>query len=399
MNQIRLLILHTDVEYASALARALALRDRIYTITLASEHKLSLAGVLEEAVKKEYDLILTDEEWKKCADRDNAENREKLMGLSETPLPGYIYKYGGLERISSELQIAFSEVTGRKRFFLHNKETKLIGFTSGAGGVGTSCIAIATGRELASLDKRDVLYLSFEETESTSIYFPLDQGRASISEYLYYLFSGGKEVTASFIDSFLISDMYGLCAFRPAKAINELTQLSCQQLIQFLDSICATGRFRYILVDFPARQSDCIMYLLKSCHNIFFIDDGSPISLWKNRKFTKNMAAEEYEEIVDQIKWVTNKWLPKPETEKEEEEENEEEVFDANRIFVEYDKESFVTDGLYIDISFQRCFGVGVRKIADICTTETLLRSGNEKNSNKCGTDALFRTGGDEDCR
>ena len=111
------------------------------------------------------------------------------------------------------------------------------------------------------------------------------------------------------------------------------------------------------------------------------------------------MAAEEYEEIVDQIKWVTNKWIPKPETEKEEEEENEEEVFDANRIFVEYDKESFVTDGLYIDISFQRCFGVGVRKIADICTTETLLRSGNEKNSNKCGTDALFRTGGEEDCR
>ena len=56
--------------------------------------------------------------------------------------------------------------------------------------------------------------------------------------------------------------------------------------------------------------------------------------------------------------------------------------YGANRIFLEYDKDSFTTDGFYIDISLQRCFGVGVRKIADVC-----------------GTDALFRTGGEEDCR
>ncbi|MGI6732981.1 MAG: hypothetical protein ACOX4J_02225 [Anaerovoracaceae bacterium] len=384
MNQIRLLILHTDTEYASALARALALKDVIYAITLAPEEERCYTGVMEEAannVDKKYDLILIDEEWKKRADLDNAENRERLIGLSETPFPeeekgyifsedekrcskGYVYKYGGLERISSELQIIYSEVTGKGRIFLHNNQTKLIGFSSGAGGVGTSCIAIATGRELASIDKRDALYLSFEESESTSIYFPTDQGRASISEYLYYLFSEGREESASFVDSFLISDMYGLCAFRPAKTINELTQLSSQQLMRFLDSICATGRFRYILADFPARISDCTLHLLKSCHNIFLIDDGSPLSLWKNKKFIENITEEVYEEIQDQIKWVTNKWIP------EAQEKQEEEVFHIRRLFVEYDKESFISEGFYTDISLQRCFGLGVKKIADECTAK-----------------------------
>lgn len=369
MNQIRLLILHRDGEYASDLGRALALRDAIYAVTLASEKKLCFAGVLEEVVNKEYDIILIDEEWKMRADQEEVNNRERLIGLSEAPFPedekGYIYKYGGLERISSELQIAFSEVTGRGRISLHKNRTKLFGFTSGAGGVGTSCIAIATGRELASLDKRDALYLSFEQTESTSVYFPMDQGRASISEYLYYLFSKDKEVTASFIDSFLISDMYGLCAFRPSKALNELPQLSCDQLMQFLDSICATGRFRYILADFPAQTSDCILHLMKSCHNIFFIDDGGPLSLWKNKKFTENISAKSYEEIREQIKWVTNKWTPAAEEEKE-----EEDVSDSHRFFVEYDRESFMTSDFYIDISLQRCFGLGVKKIADECATE-----------------------------
>ena len=68
MNQIRLLILHTDTEYASALARAV-LKDVICAITLAPEEERCYTGVMEEAaitlIKVRSNLI--DEEWKKRA--------------------------------------------------------------------------------------------------------------------------------------------------------------------------------------------------------------------------------------------------------------------------------------------------------------------------------------------
>ena len=363
MDKIRLLILHKDQEYSSALGRALALKDSIYAITLAAVERLSFQSALAEIMKNEYDMILVDQESKRRADCEGIENRERVIGLSEVSFPedvkGYIYKYGGLERSASELQIAYSEITGRRRTFLHNHKTKVIGFTSGSGGVGTSCIAIALGRELTSLDKRDALYLSFEEIESTPVYIPMDEGRESISEYLYYLLTKEKEGTATFIDSFLISVVYGLCAFRPAKGINELSELPCERQMQFLDSLCCPGRFRYIFTDFHARSSAEIEHLMSCCHTIFLIDDGRPLSLWKNKKFIQNLSPEVCKEIQERIIPVTNKWVP-----------TGEENLDNNRIFIEYDQESFTITDSHVDISLQRCFGLGVKKIADGLTAQ-----------------------------
>ncbi len=363
MSRINILIFHKDEEYASAISIALATRDSIYAITLAGKDMPSLQGALTEATDKNYDLILVDQEWKEEADRLEVENRERLIGLCETPsrwgVEGYIYKYGGLERINSELQLTYAQVTGKSRIFLSDHDTKIIGFTSSAGGVGTSSIAIAVGRELTSLDKRDALYLSFEKTESTPVYMPVDEGRASISEYLYYLFAGEKETSSSFIDGFLVADTYGLCAFRPSKVINELTQLSGEHQMQFLDSLCTSGRFRYILIDFCQQGSDETWQLMLLCSKIFLIDNGLPLSLWKNQKFIDRIPFEAFEEIQDRIHPVTNKWVPK-----------DDEITDSNRFYLEYDQESFQVAESIININLHRCFGLGVKKIADELTTE-----------------------------
>lgn len=358
-----MLVFHRDEEYVSALSRALAIKDSIYAITLAEGAKLSLQGVMAETTHKNYDLVLVDQEWKTEADHLEAENRERLIGLCETPsrsdVEGYIYKYGGLDRISSELQLAYARVTGKSRTCLNEHSTRIIGFTSSAGGVGTSSIAIAVGRELTSLDRKDALYISFEKTESTPVYIPMDEGRASIGEYLYYLITKEKEASSSFIDSFLISDVYGLCAFRPSKTINELTTLSLEQQMNFLNSICSSGRFRYILMDYSGQVSTETWQLMLLSSKIFLIDDGLPLSFWKNQKFVRNIPSEIFEEIQDRIHPVTNKWVPK-----------DCERTDCQRFYLEYDPGSFQAADSNINICLQYCFGLGVKRIADELTTE-----------------------------
>ncbi len=363
MNRINLLILHSDTEYTADLSRVLALKDPIYSIALETENKLCFEGALEAAGEEAFDLILVDQEWKKRAEDEGGANQEKLIGLAEVSFPegnqGYIYKYGGLDRICSELQFFYAEISGKRRTCLPGNKTQIVGFVSGAGGVGTSSLAISAARELTSLDKRDALYLSFEEAESTPVYIPMDEGRAGISEYLYYLFAREKEATASFVDGFIISDMYGLCAFRPAKGPGELSGLPDELQDKFFDSLYESGRFRHIFIDFPARMPGGIEHLMKYCHKIFLIDDGQPLSLWKNHRFIESISTEVFEEIEEHIIPVTNKWSPR-----------DGEVWEDSRIFVEYDEESFVKSDFQIEISLQRRFGLGVKKIADELAAE-----------------------------
>ena len=358
MSKIKLLIHHKDKEYTFALGRALALKGSCFAVELDTDEEVSYESIIQAARENKYDLFLVDTECKHKADRENAVNRERLLGLAETPCPAessnYIYKYGGLDSISSQIQILYSILTGKRRIYLNGNKTEIIGVTSGAGGVGTSSVAISVARELVSLDRRDVLYVSFEETESTSVYMPISEGQASISEYLYYFFTAGKEVTSSFIDSFIVSDMYGLCGFRPACGLNELPDLSCDFQRKFLDSLFKSGRFRYIVIDFPARVSERIEHLMEYCHRILIVDDGRPVSLVKNQNFIDNISARTLEETWERITRVTNKWTP-----------DNEHMPEGDRFYIEYDDESFTISDHGIEISLARRFGLGVRKIAD----------------------------------
>ncbi len=363
MNRIKLLFVHSDKKYTQALSRAMALRDPLYTVSLAMEDRIYSRAALEEAAKKDYDFILVDEDWKRIADQEKAKGHEIMLGLSEVPVDaeigGYVYKYGGLKNICSEIQMAYSDKTGKKRTYLNFNKTDLIGFTSASGGAGTSCIAISTARELISMGEKDILYLSLEDTESTPAYIAPDEGKGTISEYLYYLFAAKNQAACSYMDSFIISDQYGLYAFRPSKGINELPGLSPDNLFQFLNSILKTGRFQHIVLDLPARMTDNVAMLLKYSHKLILIDDGMPLSVWKNKCFLENISPELYEEIKRKTIKVTNKWIPGEEIE----------IAD-DRLFVESDEDSFTMYGNIVDIKLHRRFGVGVRGIADELTAK-----------------------------
>lgn len=266
--------------------------------------------------------------------------------------------YGGLDLISSEIQIIYAENSDESRFYFLNDKTMIIGFTSAAGGVGVSSIAISTAKEMVLSADKDVLYISFEEIESTPVYIPTDTGRLSISEYLYYLFTDDKRNVASFIDAFLVTDNIGLSVFRPARCINELAKLNCNLQLKFLKAVSNSLRFDYIFVDFHSYDSLESEHLMGLCQKIVMVDDGHPLSLYKNKSLIENISIKTLKKINDKIIQVTNKW-----------DNSESDMSDCNIFCVEYDPESFSHSNFKTDISLNRRFGLGIRRIADELTT------------------------------
>ncbi len=367
MNFIRILALTGDNDYARALGKALMLKDPIFQVDIASYEEFQM-GILEKETNKDnYCIFILDEELKGKYDFKSLglAGLKKIIWIGDSPNidneENFIYKYGGLSSISSEIKMTHARITNRRRAWFLNNKAPIIGFTSAAGGVGLTSIAISTARELSLSGYLNILYISFEENESASVYINFDGGRLTIGEYLYYLFARPKSEIWADIDSFVLTDIHGFSAFRPAKGINELSRLDCDQQLYFLKSLTDSLKFNYIFMDFPFRPSSQFQALAESCKRIFLIDDGSYTSMYKNQELVKNLSPNLISSLKDRIIHVTNKWQMEKEI-----------LIDMDNLCIEYDPESFKhTSDFKININLRGQFGLGIRRIADELASQT----------------------------
>lgn len=162
---------------------------------------------------------------------------------------------------------------------------------------------------------------------------------------------------ASYIDVFIKTDLHGLSTLRPARLKSELWDLTPDELIAFIKSLHELNVFDHIFVDFPFDETEKIYSLLRLCNKILLVDDGKPLSNFKNERVTKNSLADfcnEAKELENKIITVTNKW-----------EENNKAVKDTKNYYIEYDPDSFSYRGNEIEINLTRRFGLGIRRMAD----------------------------------
>lgn len=344
MKRISLLIAHSDKEYSDLLGKGLSLKYPIFDVKVDSNIEANM----------NFDLILTDD-WIKDNLRNEGKDKKHIVGVYEdqaSDSDSYIYKYSGLREISSYLQILYAGHSGKS--LLHNSTnvTKIVGFTAAAGGVGKTAVAIAVGKGLSSYRRYKVLILSFDEVDSIQFYYPNLNKGLTISDYLYYLFSQRESNKATFLDAFLYTDAYGLSYFRPSKGLNELLSLSEQELLFFLESIVKKQEYTYICIDFPLDTSEVSTLLLKTCQHIYLIDDGSAVSINKNEKILDHIVRINEEEIINSFKQIRNKW-------------SDNIKLPAGVHALEYDINSFINRGSFIEMNLDRSFGLGVRKIVE----------------------------------
>ncbi|MGI6751042.1 MAG: hypothetical protein ACOX4U_00245 [Anaerovoracaceae bacterium] len=353
MERIKLLIFTDDEVYNETLGQAIANMQRDFSVALPADRDKE-EKIIEDALGKDgYDLILVDK-VKKTGFINFQRDSDRIIGLTELPEEGekrgWVYKYMPVPEIATRLRYIFGQITGKSCMISGLNDCCLVGFCSASGGVGKSALAMGTARELASVPGTEVLYLSAEHMESTEMYMGKGNGR-TLGDYLYYLFSDREQNMATYLDSFVYRDDYGVEAIPPSGKWNELKGLNKEQLSRFLQSLTQYGRHRYICMDLDGDGTEETLYLMECCDLIFLIDDGGMLSRGKNRKMIEYLSFYSNADWDEKIIRVTNG-------------KRQENGAITSDYFVEMDEESFILREDRIEIGINRNFGAGVKNLA-----------------------------------
>lgn len=141
----------------------------------------------------------------------------------------------------------FLRIAGREHVMpcldCSREDSKVTGFTSGAGGTGTTSAAVCYGRILSRMEGRNVLYVSFDVMSSKCA-----PSLGSDREELYDFFFGTEE---DHIKAPVVQDEYGLKYLKLAPRINDLMLLEPDRLSFMLAGL--SEEYDRIILDIPVR--------------------------------------------------------------------------------------------------------------------------------------------------
>jgi len=278
MENIFIAIVTDDKEYGRSLSLGMLNVCRGFIIRIFTAEEFL-------TVKKEYDLVLWD---------GNEVSRVyggRIIYLAEKPSEVArnlaekrfsIYKYSTAAAIVAAVFEIYEALTGRRAVNLRKQDVRIFAFTSCRGGAGCTTITMAAAQEMCRFQGKNVMYLSFEELESTGEYMRNDAGIKGVAVYLYELFNknytGRSNIGTStecipFLDKYIIRDDFGVEAFAPGYGRNPLRELNVGELNKFLASLIDSGRFDVILMDMGQWLSKTALKCLEIAEKIIIVGD------------------------------------------------------------------------------------------------------------------------------
>lgn len=197
-----------------------------------------------------FDIILWDGE------ADDESYGGKIILLTADPVRAVrnyqekkfsLYKYTSAQTMVSAIFDIYSFLTGRRAVNIRKNKVRMITFASCAGGTGCTAVAMSVGQELCRFQGKRVLYVSFEEIESTGVYISSPAGVKGAGVYLYHLFRNKKG--NPFMESYTVHDDFGIEAFAPTAGRNPLRNLDQNEFCIFIASLIDCGRYDVIITD------------------------------------------------------------------------------------------------------------------------------------------------------
>lgn len=265
MEMITILLVSEDIDYATTFAKCMAVKNNRFLFTVAEKNSVS-----EEMNINKYDVLLLDGEYEwisppfiQFVEKRVTSHITEWQQLS-------LYKYDNVSCFESQVLLFYGLKTGRQETHLDKGHTKMLAFQSSCGGSGKTSIALGLAQELRRFHDKKILYINFEEIESTPFYFRNEEGCRTLSEYLYYL--NREETMGSYINSFTTKDTYGVETFAPSEGRNELKTLNIEELCSFFKILTQDGVYDYILVDCDGTLNEEIIWLLSVCDQIILVE-------------------------------------------------------------------------------------------------------------------------------
>ena len=252
-------------------------------------------------------------------------------------------------------------VSGKREIMPSESGTKLIGFYSPSGGAGTTSVSISVARELSRYHDKKVLYLNLEEFSSSSFYMDDSSADRSISDFLYYVLEKKINGLCTYADGFTFQDLYGVEAFRHEGGLNELRQLSRDEIDGLFRALTGCRRYDFIILDLGHSINDAISASISYCSIVAVVFSDHVIQRHKCEIFTRYLMEKELAKEEKMI-FIRNRAEFIREIEH-----RDETLTDCvkSEIPIEDDPNSFCFHNKSMTVSIDHIFGIGVKKIAD----------------------------------
>jgi|GEM_PF-2093516 len=213
------------------------------------------------------------------------------VSLSKQPVPNdaeitSVYRFSPLPELIAKLKALVGREDEQLPADVDLSGVTFWGVTSGAGGCGTSSLAIVLGRSLARLRQQNVMLIEFSR-------FAPDGGVSDIGEAarLFYRVMAGETAVSGLLDACTHTDSYGLKRFHRAGCENPLWTAGGDESFRFLKFIAQYAGCTHIVLDIPpsTRQSRTLMRVCE--HQI--VNYG-----WQHHRFE---ASAELEGVLRQV--------------------------------------------------------------------------------------------------
>lgn len=302
--RIRLVILDSDERYLNRIVDGISSQFadtfELYMFTSAEQ-------AVESVKQRKIDVFLASEDFdipvKELPERCAFAYLSESSSFEEIKNENAIGKYQKISTISQEIQLLYSDS-------LQNKVIKKDGrvnmylFTSPAGGVGTSVLAVAYATWLAKSGK-DVLYVDLQQTGDTSLYFDGDS-KHTFENVLFELQSQKKNMQYRILNMVQKSESgVGFIETPPYAAT--MADMSHEEKMSLIDLLLSQNRFPYVVVDMDYNVEKRFIDFIKKADRVIMVSDGSEEANTKVRRACDTLAV--YDDVaLDQILLVYNRF-------------------------------------------------------------------------------------------
>lgn len=297
--KIRVAILEYDQNYRERLVSILETKyaDKLDLYIFSGEEQLC-----EHLNENVVDVILADGENSleetigsfhvMLAYLTNSMNIAELFGRPT------ICKYQKADSIYRQILALYAETAPDLKMKTGDGKAKLVAFVSAQGGVGTSTVAAAYARRLASLHRK-VFYLNLEAFGDTSLYFEAE-GTASFSDVIFTLKKGRKNNFLLKLESAVKTEASGVEFFSSCPNACDMQELKTDNIGLLLEGISQMKDYDEIVVDLSGEYSSRMLFVMKACADrIVCVADGKAPGMKKLNRFCEVLSVEEKNSKTD----------------------------------------------------------------------------------------------------
>lgn len=208
-----------------------------------------------------------------------------------------IKKYQSSEKIIHEILYYYEKLNDcSEQLSKSCNHTKLIGIYTPVGRCLQTSFALLLGEFLAK--KKRVLYLNFEAFSGFGKFMKREY-TSDLIDMMYLMNNLQDKFTDKFND--MIQTINGMDYIPPAFSFLDLSSVTGDRWIQFLDSILEEKNYEYVILDLSDNIQG-LLSILQKCEVIYTITREDGIAMAKMDQYEKLLKTMEFQDIMEKTK-------------------------------------------------------------------------------------------------